>query len=175
MKMNKLILVLALFPTVALATEPMQLKQSRWQSSSSYSHAMSQSTASSNAAAYSGGNTQSVNVAPSNQSVTFKQEKPVPDVYAPAISPTSPCMGSSSGGGSGTGFGLSFGTSWTDDECNTRETARMFSGMGLSGDALAVLCSSKFAQVAPSCAAFRPIECHADEIVAKRLGVGVCK
>jgi hypothetical protein len=84
-------------------------------------------------------------------------------------------MGSSSGGGSGTGFGLSFGTSWTDDECNTRETARMFSGMGLSGDALAVLCSSKFAQAAPSCAAFRPIECHADEIVAKRLGVGVCK
>ena len=199
--MNKLILVLALFPTVSLATPPVNLSHSgnttNNAQASAKASALSQSTAISGAAAYSGGNTQSVyvapntqantqsvnvsptsqsvNVAPSNQSVTFKQEKPVPDVYAPAISPTSPCMGSSSGGGSGSGFGLSFGTSWTDDECNTRETARMFSGMGLSGDALAVLCSSKFAQVAPSCAAFRPIECHADEIVAKRLGVGVCK
>lgn len=40
---------------------------------------------------------------------------------------------------------------------------------------LPILCSSKFAQAAPPCAAFCPVECHADEVVAKRLGVGVCK
>ena len=143
-------------------------------SASAYSHASSMSAAISGAAAISGGNTQG-NAQTVSVSNNEKHHKPVPNIYAPTIPPTAPCMGSSSGGGSGSGFGLSFGTSWTDDECNTRETARLFSGMGLSGDALAVLCSSKFAQAAPSCAAFRPVECHADEVVAKRLGVAVCR
>ena len=98
----------------------------------------------------------------SNQSVTVtdsgKMEysgsysvKNVPDVTAPNVYPTSPCMGSSSIGGSGIGFGFSVGSSWTDDECGIRETARSFSGMNMKEDALAVLCSSKYAAVAPSC------------------------
>ena len=162
------LLILLLTPTLAWAGGI------EYTSASAYSHASSMSTAVSGAAAISGGNTQG-----NAQTVTVnnneKHHKTVPNVYAPTIPPTSPCMGSSSGGGSGPGFGLSFGTSWSNDECDIRETARLFSGMGHGGDALAVLCSSKFAQAAPSCAAFRPVECHADEIVAKRLGVGVCK
>ena len=77
--------------------------------------------------------------------------KNVPDVTAPNVYPTSPCMGSSSVGGSGVGFGFSVGSSWTDDECGIRETARSFSGMNMKEDALAVLCSSKYAAAAPSC------------------------
>lgn len=76
----------------------------------------------------------------------------VPNVYAPSVYPTAPCMGSSSAGGSGVGFGFSVGTSWTDDECGIRETARSFANMGMGSDALSVLCSSKYAANAPSCA-----------------------
>ena len=77
----------------------------------------------------------------------------VPDASAPNVYPTSPCMGSSSVGGSGMAFGFSIGTSWVDDECGIRETARSFAGMGLNNDALKVLCSSKYAAVAPACMA----------------------
>lgn len=175
-------LILMLFPSLALAFNLGGDKISA--SSHAYANAQAASTSISGAAAISGGNSQSVKVGGGKQANaqtvnvsgdSYKEVKQAPNVYAPTIPPTAPCMGASSGGGSGSGFGLSFGTSWTDDECNTRETARLFSGMGLGSDALAVLCSSKFAQAAPSCAAFRPVECHADEIVAKRLGVGVCK
>lgn len=141
-------------------------------SASAYTHssAVSQSNSLAGAAAISGGNTQSVTTG----GYSYKEVKQAPAVLAPSISPTAPCMGSSSGGGSGSGFGLSFGTSWTDDECNTRETSRLFHSMGMTADALAVLCSSAYASAAPSCAG-KEKPCHADEIVARRLGVGVCK
>ena len=41
---------------------------------------------------------------------------------------------------------------WTDDECGIRETSRSFSGLGKADDALKVLCTSKYAAAAPSCA-----------------------
>lgn len=75
----------------------------------------------------------------------------VPNVSLPAVYPTSPCMGSTSIGGSGVGFGIGFGTSWTDDECGIRETARSFNGLGLKDDAVSVLCTSKYASVAKAC------------------------
>ena len=105
------------------------------------------------ASASSGGNTQSVSI---HESEGMKysgsyEVKNVPNIYSSDIHPTSPCMGSSSVGGAGVGFGFSFGSSWTDDECGIRETARSFNGMGLKDDALAVLCSSKYASVAPAC------------------------
>jgi len=75
----------------------------------------------------------------------------VPNVLTGAVYPTAPCMGSSQVGGAGVGFGFSVGTSWTDEECGIRETARSFAGMGLKDDALAVLCTSKYAAAAPSC------------------------
>lgn len=138
-------------------------------STMAYSQSSAQAQAGAAAGAFSGGNTFQ------GGSTSYKEERQVPVVIAPSINPTASCMGSSSAGGAGTGFGLSLGTSWTDDDCNYRVTADMMHGWGLKADALAVLCSSKFAQPAPSCAAFRTAECHADELVAKRLGVGVCK
>jgi hypothetical protein len=113
--------------------------------------------------AYSGGNSQTVVSEGTNNSFTggslsVVNEYPskqriynVPNAVAPAVYPTSPCMGSSAVGGSGVGFGVSFGTSWTDDECGIRETARSFNGLGLKDDAVSVLCTSKYAAIAPVC------------------------
>jgi hypothetical protein len=153
--MKALILLLLAFPALAADS---------WSTASSYSQASAQAGAV--AGAISGGNT--------FQGGSYKEQKQAPAVFAPSIAPTAPCMGGTSAGGSGTGFGLSFGTSWTDDECNTRETARLFHSLGMASDALSVLCSSAYAAAAPSCAG-REKPCHADEIVARRLGVGVCK
>jgi hypothetical protein len=77
--------------------------------------------------------------------------KNVPNVLTGTIYPTAPCMGSSTIGGAGVGFGISVGSSWTDDECGIRETARSFNGMEMKADALAVLCTSKYAVAAPAC------------------------
>jgi hypothetical protein len=79
--------------------------------------------------------------------------KNVPNVLTGSVYPTAPCMGSSQAGVGWVGAGVSFGTSWTDDECGIRETARSFSSMDLKEDALAVLCTSKYAAAAPSCKA----------------------
>ena len=108
-----------------------------------------------------GGNSLTVNEAPipANTSVSYGGEytvKGVPNVVVGNVYPTSPCMGSSAVGGSGVGFGFSVGTSWKDDECGIRETARSFAGMGLKEDSLAILCSSQYAAVAPTCLARAP-------------------
>jgi hypothetical protein len=108
-----------------------------------------------------GGNTLTVNEAPipANTSVSYGGEytvKGVPNVVVGNVYPTAPCMGSSAVGGSGVGFGFSVGTSWKDDECGIRETARSFAGMGLKEDSLAILCSSQYAAVAPTCLARAP-------------------
>lgn len=75
----------------------------------------------------------------------------VPNVFGGNVYPTAPCMGSSTVGAAALGWGVSLGSSWTDDECGIRETARSFSSMEMKADALAVLCSSKYAAVAPAC------------------------
>lgn len=109
-----------------------------------YSHTDSQATASSN---------QSVSVTDSGKmhySGGYELEN-VPDVMAPNVYPTSPCMGSSSIGGAGVGFGISFGTSWESEECQLRETSRSFANMGMKEDAIAILCTSEYAKNAPSC------------------------
>lgn len=116
-----------------------------------FAGAASQSGAKSSA--NSGGNVQNVTVTDSGQmQYSGKYEvKNVPSVFSGNVYPTSPCMGSSTVGGAGVGFGFSVGTSWKDDECGIRETARSFRGMGLDADALAVLCTSEYAKAAPSC------------------------
>lgn len=156
--MKALILLLLAFPALAADS---------WSTASSYSQASAQAGAV--AGAISGGNTLT------GGSTSYKEERQVPIVIAPSINPTASCMGSTSAGAAGSTFGLSLGSSWTDDDCNFRVTADMLHGWGLKDDALAVLCSSKYAQPAPRCAPFRAAECHADEVVARRLGVGVCK
>jgi hypothetical protein len=121
--------------------------------------AFSTSGATSGATAASGGNILTVNEAPipANTTQTIHQDsytvRGVPNVLSGNIYPTAPCMGSSAVGGSGVGFGFSVGTSWKDDECGVRETARSFQGMNLPADALAVLCTSAYAAAAPSCKA----------------------
>ena len=101
----------------------------------------------------SGGNTQNVTVTDSGKmhySGSY-EVKNVPNIQTGNVYPTSPCMGGTSLGASGVGFGLSFGSSWTDDECGIRETARSFNGLGLTNDAIKVLCTSKYASAAPAC------------------------
>ena len=114
-----------------------------------YAGSASQSKATSN----SGGNTQAVTVTDSGQMHYSGgyEVKNVPNVSMGNVYPTSPCMGGTSVGASGVGFGLSFGSSWTDDECGIRETARSFNGLGLNKDAVKVLCTSKYAAAAPIC------------------------
>ena len=93
---------------------------------------------------------------PANTTQSIHQDsytvKGVPNVFSGNVYPTAPCMGSSTIGGAGVGFGLSVGSSWTDDECGIRETSRSFCGLGKADDALKVLCTSKYAAAAPSCA-----------------------
>jgi hypothetical protein len=96
-------------------------------------------------AAFAGGSTSGVNF-------EITSPKNTPSVFSGNVYPTSPCMGSSTVGGAGVGFGFSLGTSWTDDECGIRETSRSFNGLGLKDDAIKVLCTSKYAAAAPSCA-----------------------
>lgn len=119
-----------------------------------FAGAASQSKSHSDASSNSGGNTQSVTVTDSGQlNYSGKYEvRNVPSVFSGNVYPTSPCMGSSTVGGAGVGFGFSLGTSWTDDECGIRETSRSFNGLGLKDDAIKVLCTSKYAAAAPSCA-----------------------
>jgi hypothetical protein len=75
----------------------------------------------------------------------------VPTVVTGNVYPTAPCMGSSTVGAAALGWGASVGTSWSDHECGKRETARSFQNLGLTADAIAVLCSSEYAAVAPVC------------------------
>lgn len=117
-----------------------------------FAGAASQSGAKSNA--NSGGNVQNVVVTDSGRmeySGSY-EVKNVPSVFSGNVYPTAPCMGSSSIGGAGVGFGFSIGSSWTDDECGIRETSRSFNGLGLKDDAIKILCTSKYAAAAPSCA-----------------------
>jgi len=104
-----------------------------------------------------GGNSLTVNEAPipADTSVRYSGDytvKNTPGIALGNVYPTAPCMGSSTVGGSGPGFSIGIGTSWTDNECGKRETARSFAGMGLKEDALAILCTSEYAAAAPSCA-----------------------
>lgn len=80
----------------------------------------------------------------------------VPNVFGGNVYPTAPCMGSSTVGAAALGWGASVGTSWADHECGKRETARSFQNLGLTTDAVAVLCSSEYAAVAPVCRALAP-------------------
>lgn len=101
-----------------------------------------------------------------SSSVTYNEAPPsaqrgtvtirnTPDVSASNIAPTAPCMGGVSVGGSGPGFGVVFGGTWKDGDCSLRETARSFAGLGLTQDAVAILCASEYAAAAPSCAAIK--------------------
>jgi hypothetical protein len=116
------------------------------------SNASTASTGASTSTSTSGSNSLTVNESGNVHYSGTYNVKNTPSVLVGNVYPTAPCMGSSTIGGSGPGFGIGFGTSWTDDECGIRETARSFSGLGLKEDAVSVLCTSKYAKIAPACA-----------------------
>ena len=95
------------------------------------------------------------NEAPAAQQRRTVTIKNTPEVTLSNIAPTSPCMGGTSVGGSGPGFSIGIGTTWKDSDCSLRETARSFAGLGLTDDAIAILCSSEYAAAAPSCKALK--------------------
>jgi hypothetical protein len=93
---------------------------------------------------------------PAYQTITSNgrvQVENVPNIYAPNIYPTAPCMGSSSVGAGWVGFGMSGGTSWVDTECQLQEAAR---NAPTSVDRVYVWCKTAAAKGAPSCAGLRP-------------------
>ena len=94
--------------------------------------------------------------------------KNVPNVIAPNILPTSPCMGSTSIGGSVAGFGIGGGTSWKDGDCGYRETARVFMQAGKMDDGLAVLCASEYAANAPTCKNLKKAEFEQQRVADAR-------
>jgi len=68
----------------------------------------------------------------------------VPMVSAPGLTSSySGCMGSSSAGGSAPGFGLSVGSTWVDEECTRRESAKLMASLGLPNIAAEVMCASE--------------------------------
>ena len=109
------------------------------------------------AAAYVASANQNYNAAVSGGSqsgVNFNVEYPqqVAGVALGSLYPSAPCMGTSNVGGGNPFFNIAVGTSWESKECQIRETARSFSAVGLTSDAIAILCSSEYAAMAPSCA-----------------------
>ena len=74
-----------------------------------------------------------------------------PSMGVAGVFPSAACHGTSSATLALPGLGLGGGSSWVDADCGIRETARMFDGMGLRMDAVAVMCTSKYAKAAPSC------------------------
>ena len=138
-----------------------------------YSHTLSNSAALSTAAAVgfgiaSGGNASggagvgnggsailTYNEAPSAAQRNTVTIRNTPDLSLSNIAPTAPCMGGTSVGGTGAGFSIGIGTTWKDGDCSLRETARSFAGLGLTQDAIAILCASEYAAAAPSCAAIK--------------------
>jgi hypothetical protein len=177
-------------------TQNFDVKSNSRSNADAFSDSNSKSGAASDASAKSnsGGNVQQTIVTDSGQ-VRYSGSydvRNVPSIVGGTIYPTAPCMGSSQVGGAGVGFGFSVGTTWKDDECGVRETARSFQQMGLGSDALAILCSSQYAGNAPSCAKVNPLVppatnkpeaaaittnhgCYTDPIVAGRMGKPVCK
>jgi hypothetical protein len=88
-----------------------------------------------------------------NEQVGTVNVRTVPNVFAGNVYPTTNCAHSATAGVAALGWGASFGSSFLDKECSLRETARSFSGMGMTADAVAILCSSEYASAAPTCKA----------------------
>lgn len=158
--MKKLILALALtLSTAAFATNNTpNTNISNDSRASALAYSASQSNAESRSTAYggygvavAGGGSASGGASGAANSLTIEYPKQVGAIGLGSLYPTAPCMGTSNLGGGNGFFSIGVGSSWTDDECGIRETARSFSGLGLKDDAVSVLCSSKYAAIAPIC------------------------
>jgi hypothetical protein len=70
------------------------------------------------------------------------QSENTPDVIAPNVYPTAPCIVGFSAGGSGPGFSLTFGKGTRDDDCTRIEYARALDQKGERQGAIALLCQN---------------------------------
>ena len=160
--MKKTIIVLMLLATTtiwAAETEPMRYNSPNASAGATAIAATNtyQTTTLKNGSVTSGPTT--ATSAPSSATLTINEASApsrtrienTPDVYAPNVAPTAPCMGGSSMGGSGPGFGFSFGTSWESKTCMILEAARSFEQAGYREDALYIRCHNEYAAAAPSC------------------------
>lgn len=105
--------------------------------------------------ASSGSSSVTYSAAPASAQRSTVTIRNTPDLSLSNIAPTAPCMGGTSVGGTGAGFSIGIGTTWKDGDCSLRETARSFAGLGLTQDAIAILCASEYASAAPSCIALK--------------------
>jgi hypothetical protein len=107
----------------------------------------------SNAQGGQGGNSSSGGNSYDSNESTPRQ---TPPAFAGNVEPTASCKNARNGGASAPIAGLSFGWSTSDDECDLRETARMFYQLGQTQLAVALLCQSKAAKRLPACAYMVP-------------------
>ena len=61
--------------------------------------------------------------------------------FAPPLTATEPCMGSSSIGATGMSFGVAMGSTWTDNTCEMIKKADVQWNMGQHASAMAILCT----------------------------------
>lgn len=91
-----------------------------------------------------------------NSSVTIKDRKQAPAVFAPGLVAGFDCLGSASIGGSVAGFGIGGGSTTANDDCINVYLARELERKGSKAGAWGVLCESpKVRKHAPECADYR--------------------
>lgn len=89
------------------------------------------------------------------QQVTYegsRTPRQTPPAFAGTVQPTASCKGAINAGASTPVAAVSFGKDRPDDECDLRETARMFYEMEERELAVELLCKSKAAQRLTQCA-----------------------
>jgi hypothetical protein len=99
--------------------------------------------------------TLTINEAPAPSPPRTTTLRNVPDLSLSNVAPTAPCIVAFTGGLSLAGGAIGFGGGKEDINCSLRETARSFAGLGLTRDAIAVLCTSEHAATAPTCMELR--------------------
>ena len=96
-----------------------------------------------------------------SQSTQFQGDsypRQTPAALAGFVQPTSTCTAARNGGASSPVAGISFGVSTKDEECDLRETARMFFEMGQAKLGVELLCKSKAAGRLHECGYVDPPE-----------------
>lgn len=130
------------------------------QGQSDVSSSLSKSAASSNSAggtaSASGGQGGASNSGGNNYTSSDSIPRQTPPAFAGSVEPTASCKNARNAGASSPVAGISFGISTTDDECDLRETARLFFEMGQPALGVELLCKSKAANRLSSCAYAAP-------------------
>jgi hypothetical protein len=98
-----------------------------------------------NAEATGGNNALTINEAKRPDDITIRNTA---SANMPNLTSTAPCVISLSGGLGAAGFNIGGGKTKIDPECNIRETARTFAGLGEVGLALTIACTSEVAKAA---------------------------